>query len=244
MEKHNTMKKRVLLKVSGEAFSGHKGHGYDPEAVDYLTDEIVKVATLCELGIVVGGGNLFRGSKQGKELGLVSNKEEESSAHYVGMIATILNGIILNTKLKQRGIDRRHQSSILISAVVEPFIQQRAIRHLEKGRVVIFSGGTGNPFSTTDSAMMLRALQIDASLVLKGTKVDGIYEEDPVRNASAKFIPQITFNDYLQLDLKILDAPAVSQARDNNQPIQIFNFFVPGNLKKIIEGESVGSVIN
>lgn len=238
------MKKRVLLKISGEAFSGKKGFGYDPAAVDYLTSEIAQVASLCELAIVVGGGNLFRGSKEGKELGLDSDNEDRAAAHYIGMTMTIANGRLLRQKLKQRGIDSRLQSGLSIQAVAEPYIQLRAIRHLEKGRVVIFSGGTGNPFSTTDSAMMLRALEIGATEVLKGTKVEGIYERDPMQDPFAQFISEITFNEFLQRDLKILDATAISLARDSNQLVKIFNFFTPGNLKKVIKGESVGSIIH
>jgi len=238
----NPIKKRVLLKISGEAFSGKSGFGYESNAVDYLINEIVAVAGLCELGIVVGGGNLFRGSIQGKTLGLDSN-EEKAEAHYVGMLMTIANGKILGAKLKHRGIENRHQSGIEAKKIAEPFIQLRATRHLEKGRVVIFSGGTGNPFSTTDSAMMLRALEIGAAVVLKGTKVDGIYEEDPEKNPDARFIERISPDDYLRRNLRILDAGAVSQARDERVPIHVFNFFVPGNLKRVIQGEKIGSVI-
>ena len=237
-------KERVLLKISGEAFSGERGFGYSLKAVDYLVEEIAQVASLCELGIVVGGGNLFRGSKEGKELGLNSDTEDRTAAHFIGMTMTIANGILLRQKLSQRGIDNRLQSGLDIKTIAEPFIQLRAIRHLEKGRIVIFSGGTGNPFFTTDSAMMLRALEIGAGKVLKGTKVDGVYEEDPRLNPSAKFIPAITFDEYLRRNLKIFDTTAISQARENNQPMHVFNFFVPGNLKKIVEGEHVGSVIH
>jgi len=230
---------RVLLKISGEALSGKRGFGFDEHAISYLADEIASVSMQCELGIVVGGGNIFRGSVHGRKLEM-----NDIDADYTGMSATITNGAILRDYLAQRGVDIRHQSALAINAVAEPFIRLRAIRHLEKGRVVIFSGGTGNPCFTTDTAMVLRAREIGASLVLKGTKVRGIFDGDPESNPKAKLILKITHDEFLRRNLKILDATAVSLARDKGVQIRVFDIFTPSNLRRILQGnENIGSLI-
>jgi uridylate kinase len=242
---HGSRPKRVLLKLSGEALS-RNSNIFDRDAVDHVVREITNVSIDCELGIVIGGGNIFRGSIQGKTLGM-----EEERAHYVGMLATIVNGEILRDRLKthlgERGfgqIDVRLQSKLKIDKVAEPFIQLRAVRHLEKGRIVIFSGGTGNPFFTTDTAMTVTALEIKADLILKGTKVDGIFDCDPATNPDAVFIPRMTHEEYMGRGIDtILDRTAVAQAQEHNTPIRVFNIFTQGNLKRVIMGEDVGSLI-
>ncbi|NPB03252.1 MAG: UMP kinase [Thermotogae bacterium] len=231
--------KRVLLKVSGEILAGDRGFGIDASVLDVLSDEILEVYRLgVEMALVVGGGNILRGT-QSDTLGI-----DRVTGDYMGMLATVLNALALQSILEKKSAQTRVMSAIEVERVAEPYIRRRAIRHLEKGRIVIFAGGTGNPFFSTDSAAALRASEINADVILKGTKVDGVYTDDPNRNPKAKKIARLSYTDFLVRDLKVLDASAVDIARQSGIPIIVFNLTQPGELKKVVLGQSVGTIIH
>jgi len=230
--------RRVLLKLSGEALGGEAGVGICPEVVHDMARQIHEVRALgVEVVIVVGGGNIFRG-QQGSERGI-----ERATGDYMGMLATIINALALQDALEKAGVATRVQSAINVSQVAEPFIRRRAVRHLEKGRVVIFSGGTGNPYFSTDTAAALRANEIGAEVILKATKVDGIYDCDPKKNPRAKRFDTITYLEALQRRLKVMDSTAFSLCMDNKMPIIVFDLFKPHNIKRVVMGEKVGTVV-
>ncbi|OGW75009.1 MAG: UMP kinase [Nitrospirae bacterium RIFCSPHIGHO2_02_FULL_40_19] len=230
--------KRVLLKLSGEALMGEKGYGIDQKIVQFISKEIEDVSSFgVQLAVVIGGGNIFRGLEASSE-GM-----ERTTADYMGMLATVLNALALQNALEHRGIPTRVLSAIEMRELAEPYIRRRAMRHLEKGRVVIFAAGTGNPYFTTDTAAALRAMEIGAHVILKATKVDGVYSSDPMKDPRAKKFPEITFIDVLKKGLKVMDSTAVSLCMDNNLPIVVFNLMGKGNVKKIIEGKKVGTLV-
>jgi len=230
--------KRVLLKLSGEALAAGQGFGVDPIRVQEIAAEIKEVYDLgVQLAIVVGGGNFFRGvAVQAKEMDRVS-------ADHMGMLATMINALALQDALEKRGVFTRVMSAIEMNQVAEPFIRRRAIRHLEKQRCVIFGAGTGNPYFSTDTAASLRAMEIKADVIMKATKVNGIYDADPMIVKDATMFDQITYMDVLQKGLRVMDATAISLCKDNNLPMIIFNLNVPGNIRRVITGERVGSLV-
>jgi uridylate kinase len=230
--------KRILLKLSGEALAAGQGFGVDATRVHEIAAEVADVHKLgIEIGLVVGGGNFFRGvSEQAKDMDRVS-------ADHMGMLATVINALALRDALEKAGVHTRVMSAIEMHQVAEPFIRLRAIRHLEKGRVVIFAAGTGNPYFSTDTAASLRAMEIKADVIMKATKVEGIYDSDPKKNSHAKMYESITFTDVLKLGLGVMDATAISLCRENNLPILIFNLNVAGNIRRVCLGEKVGSVV-
>ncbi len=231
--------KRVLLKLSGEALAGDKGFGVDTTRIHEIAAEIQDVHSLSvQIAIVIGGGNFFRGvAEQAKDMDRVA-------ADHMGMLATVINAIALQDALEKRSIHTRVMSAIEMHEVAEPFIRRRAIRHLEKQRVVIFAAGTGSPYFSTDTAASLRAMEIKADVILKATKVDGIYDADPVIVKEARFIDQITYMDVLKKGLKVMDATAISLCKDNNLPIVVFNLNRPGNIRRVVTGEKVGSLVS
>jgi uridylate kinase len=229
---------RVLVKLSGEALGGKDGVGICPEAVHHLAAQIREVRELgVQVVVVVGGGNIFRGLS-GSERGI-----ERATGDYMGMLATIINSLALQDALEKLGCPTRVQSAIAMSQVAEPFIRRRAVRHLEKGRVVIFGGGTGNPYFSTDTAAALRANEIGAEVILKATKVDGIYDSDPKKNPKAKRFAAISYLDAMQKRLKVMDSTAFSLCMDNKMPIIVFDFFKPHNLRRAVSGEKVGTLV-
>ena len=231
--------KRVLLKVSGEALMGEKGYGIAPAVIDSIAEEIKGVNDAgVAIAIVIGGGNIFRG------LGSTASGMERASADYMGMLATVLNALALQDALEKKGVVTRVQSAIEMRALAEPYIRRRAIRHLEKKRVVIFAAGTGNPYFSTDTAASLRAMEIGADVILKGTKVDGVYDSDPVVNKDAKRFTTLTYLDVLKMGLKVMDATAISLCKDNNLPIIVFNLREKGNVRRVVMGEDIGTVIS
>lgn len=231
--------RRVLLKLSGEALMGSGSFGIDPDVVRILSDELASVHALgVELALVVGGGNIFRGVKA------ASAGMDRVSGDHMGMLATLINSLALQDQLEQRGIQTRVLSAIEIRQVAEPFIRRRAIRHLEKGRVIILAAGTGNPYFTTDSAAALRAMEVKAEVLLKATKVDGIYSADPVSNPDATKFPRITYREVLERELKVMDATAISLCMDNKLPIVVFNIRQDGNIRRVIHGEPIGTVVS
>ncbi len=230
--------KRVLLKLSGEALMGQKGYGIDPNTVNYMAQEIKKAYDLgVEIAIVIGGGNIFRGI-EAAEQGI-----ERATADYMGMLATVMNALALQNALEKIGMNTRVQSAIEMRELAEPYIRRKAIRHLEKGRVVIFAAGTGNPYFTTDTAAALRAIEIGADVILKGTKVDGIYSSDPVKDPKAKKFETLTYMDVIRNSLKVMDSTAITLCMDNNLPIVVFNIRTPDSLQRIILGEKIGSIV-
>lgn len=231
--------RRLLLKLSGEFLAGSKGFGISVEATQTLSQEIAATKRRnVQLAIVVGGGNFWRGAQHGSGM-------DPATADYVGMLATIMNAVALQDALEQHDIDTRVQTAITVQEIAEPYIRRRALRHLEKGRVVIFGGGTGNPFFTTDTAATLRALEIDADMVLMAkNKVDGVYSADPKTNPDAVKYDELTYLDVLNQNLKVMDATAVSLCMSKNMPITVFDIFTPGNLEKVIAGERVGTLIH
>ena len=236
--KKKAVYKRVLLKLSGEALLGKQSSGVDPEVASFIAAEIKSVADLdIQLAIVIGGGNIFRG------LEASSRGMDRTSADYMGMLATVMNSLALQSALEMRGIPTRVQSSIEMREIAEPFIQRRAIRHLEKGRIVIFAGGTGNPYFTTDTAASLRAMEINADVIMKATKVDGVYDSDPVKNKAAVMYDKISYIDVLSKNLKVMDATAISLCRDNKLPILVFNMQKKGNIRRAICGEKIGTYV-
>ena len=230
--------KRVLLKLSGEALMGNQSFGIDEEVVARVADEIRDICELgVELAVVVGGGNIIRGvTASGRGLDRVTGDN-------MGMLATVINALALQDALEKRGVTTRVQTAIEIRDVAEPFIRRRAIRHLEKGRVVIFAGGTGNPYFTTDSAAGLRANEIHAEVLLKGTNVDGVYTADPAKDSAAELLHEVSYQQVLEKNLRVMDTAAISLCRDNDIPIIVFKLMEPGNLRRVVCGESVGSVV-
>jgi uridylate kinase len=230
--------KRILLKLSGEALMGSQGHGIDLTVIDKIASEIKEVAgNGIEIAIVIGGGNIFRG------LSAAAKGMERASADYMGMLATVLNALALQNTLENKGVATRVQSAIEMRELAETYIRRRAVRHLEKKRVVIFAAGTGNPYFTTDTAAALRAMEIGAEVIMKATKVDGVYSADPVKDPSAVKYDRLSYLDVLQKNLKVMDATAISLCMDNNLPIIVFNLNVPGNIKKIVAGEPLGTLV-
>ncbi|HEY5497985.1 MAG TPA: UMP kinase [Syntrophales bacterium] len=229
---------RVLLKLSGEALEGERSFGIDFDTVNVIAQEIKEVVDLgVQLGLVVGGGNIWRGAEAAKR-GM-----ERSAADYTGMLATLINCLALQHALEHIGVQTRVQSALGVQEIAEPYIQRRAIRHLEKGRVVIFAGGTGNPFFTTDTAASLRAVEIRAEVIMKATKVDGVYDRDPVGNPDAVMFKKISYNEVLTNNLKVMDATAISMCRENGLPIIVFNLKKTGNIKAVICGNNIGTLV-
>ncbi len=230
--------KRVLLKLSGEALMGNLAYGIDPAVVDGISKEVADVvASGVEVAIVVGGGNIFRGV-QGAASGM-----ERATADYIGMIATVMNAITLQDSLERAGVETRVQTAIAMQEVAEPYIRRRAIRHLERGRVVVFGAGSGNPFFTTDTTAALRAAEIGADLLFKATKVDGIYDADPKKNPNAKRFESLTYAHVMANDLNVMDSTAIALCKDNNIPIMVFDLSVPGNVRRAVMGETIGTIV-
>lgn len=230
--------KRVLLKLSGEVLGGSQGYGIDPEVITAIALEIKDVvASGVELALVIGGGNIFRG------LAASSKGMDRASADYMGMLATMINALAMQDALEQVGVDTRVQSAIAMQAVAEPYIRRKAVRHLEKGRVVIFGAGTGNPYFTTDTAASLRAMEINAEVILKGTKVDGVYSADPKKDPDAVKFLTLSYIDVLKKGLAVMDATATSLCMDNNLPIIVFDVGVSGNVKRVVMGEEIGTIV-
>jgi uridylate kinase len=230
--------RRILLKISGELLAGAQGYGIDPIVLESLADEIGSVSKLgVEVAIVIGGGNIFRG------IAASATGMERASADYMGMLATMLNALALQNALERKGILTRVQSAIEMRQLAEGYIRRRAIRHLEKKRVVIFAGGTGNPYFSTDTAAALRAMEIGADVIMKGTKVDGIYEADPVTHPTAKMFAELPFLSILNKHLKVMDSTAITLCMDNNLPLIVFNLKEPGNLKRIVQGDRIGTLV-
>ncbi|HKN87733.1 MAG TPA: UMP kinase [Nitrospiraceae bacterium] len=229
---------RVLLKISGELLAGDQGYGIHPKVLDDLSSEIGSVVALgVEVAVVIGGGNIFRG------IAASATGMERASADYMGMLATILNALALQNALERKNITTRVQSAIEMRQLAEGYIRRRAIRHLEKKRVVIFAGGTGNPYFSTDTAAVLRAMEIGAEVVMKGTKVDGIYEADPVTNPTAKKFTELPFLSILNQNLKVMDSTAITLCMDNKLPLIVFNLKEPGNLLRVVQGDKIGTLV-
>jgi uridylate kinase len=230
---------RVLLKLSGEALSGGPdGKSVEPETLAAISEELAEVRALgCEIGIVIGGGNIFRGLKGS------ANGMDRTAADHMGMLATVINGIALQDALEKAGVDTRVMSALDIEAVCEPYIRRRAVRHLEKGRVVIFVAGTGNPYFSTDTAAALRAMEIRADALCKATKVDGIYDKDPTKYDDATMVPRLSYDRFLMDRVGVMDATAVALCRDNNLPIRVFQLAQRGNIKRVVMGADVGSLV-
>lgn len=230
---------RILLKLSGEALMGNRQYGIDPERLAEYAQEIKAVVDRgIEVAIVIGGGNIFRG------VAGASKGMDRVQADHMGMLATVINGLALQSALEDADIQTRLQSAVKINEVAEPFIRRKAMRHLEKGRVVIFGGGTGNPYFTTDSAAVLRAIEIHADVILKGTRVDGIYTADPEKDKAATKFDFITFDDVLKKGLKVMDTTAFTLSQENELPIIVFDMNTPGNLLKVVTGERIGTKVN
>jgi len=233
------MKKRVVIKLSGEALSGEKETGIDVDVVGKVISKIIEVTkTKHQISIVVGGGNFFRGRE------IATGGDERAAADYIGMLATAMNALVLQIELEKKGIETRVQTALNIQAVAEPFIRRRAVRHLEKGRVVIFAAGTGLPFNSTDLASVVRALEIDADMVLKATLVDGVYSGDPKKDRSARKLKKVSFEDIRQKHLKVMDLPAVTLAEENHLPIRVFKLFGKSSIVDVIEGTGEFSEIS
>mgnify|MGYP000362523844 FL=1 len=230
--------KRILLKLSGEALLGERQYGIDPVRISQYAQEIKKATNLgVEIAVVIGGGNIFRG------VSAASNGMDRVQADYMGMLATVINGLALQSALEEENVPTRLQTAIKIEAVAEAYIKRKAVRHLEKKRVVIFGAGTGNPFFTTDSAAVLRAIEVNADVILKGTRVDGIYDSDPEKNKNATQYDSISFESVLRKNLKVMDSTAFTLSQENNLPIIVFNMNKQGNLLKIISGEKIGTIV-
>ena len=231
--------KRILLKLSGEALMGSRQYGIDPTRLSEYAHDIKEITSLgVEVAIVIGGGNIFRGVSG------ASNGMDRVQGDHMGMLATVINGLALQSALEDSGIPTRLQTAIKINEVAEPFIRRKAMRHLEKGRVVIFGGGTGNPYFTTDSAAVLRAIEMEADVILKGTRVDGIYSSDPEKDKTAVKFDFISFEDVLKKGLKVMDTTAFTLSQENNLPIIVFDMNKKGNLLKVVSGENVGTTVN
>ncbi len=238
MEGRRPRYRRVLLKLSGEVLAGKAGFGIDPSALMRLSREIKEVRDLgVQVAVVIGGGNIFRGLS-GLEAGI-----DRATGDYMGMLATLINALALQSSLEKLGVPTRVMTPFEIRQLAEPYIRRRAIRHLEKGRVVIFAGGTGNPFFTTDTAAALRAAEIEADVILKATKVDGVYDKDPVKNKDAVRFKSINYIDVLDRGLKVMDSTAISLCMENSIPILVFSVVEPGNIKRVVMGEDVGTIV-
>ncbi|HWU38337.1 MAG TPA: UMP kinase [Candidatus Acidoferrum sp.] len=230
--------RRILLKISGEALAGDQEYGISTEVVRFIAEEVREVHQVgVQLGMVIGGGNIFRG------VGASAKGMDRSSADYMGMLATVMNGLALQDSLEKAGVDTRVQTAIEMREVAEPFIRRRALRHLEKGRVVIFVGGTGNPYFTTDTAAALRAMEINADVVFKATKVDGVYTADPKTDPTAEKFDELTYIEVLSRRLKVMDSTAISLCMDNRFPIVVFNLNEKGRLRQLVFGERVGTLV-
>jgi len=230
--------RRILLKISGEILAGDQGYGIQPSVLEGLAGEIASVVALeVEVALVIGGGNIFRG------IAASATGMERASADYMGMLATVLNALALQNALERQGVTTRVQSAIEMRQLAEGYIRRRAIRHLEKKRVVIFAGGTGNPYFSTDTAAVLRAMEIGAEVIMKGTKVDGVYEADPVTNPTAKMFNEVPFLSILNKNLKVMDSTAVTLCMDNNLPLIVFNLKARGNLGKVVCGDKIGTLV-
>jgi uridylate kinase len=231
--------KRILLKLSGEALMGEQAYGVDPAVANRIAQDVSEIQSLgVQTSIVIGGGNIFRG------LAASARGMDRSTADYMGMLATVINALALQDALEKHGVPTRVLTAIEMRAVAEPFIRRRAIRHLEKGRVVVFAAGTGNPYFTTDTAAALRAMEVKAEVILKATKVDGIYTADPVRYPDATRYDNISYLQVLQERLQVMDATAISLCMDNKLPIVVFNLLTPGNIRRVIMGDAVGTVVS
>ena len=233
--------KRIILKLSGEALQDRSGSGedIDVDIINSIASQVKDIKLLgVEVGIVIGGGNIVRGGEFYQKQGI-----DRSTADYMGMLATVINGLALQAAFEKRGMHTRLQTAIHMEEIAEPYIRRRAMRHLEKGRIVIFAAGTGNPYFTTDTAAVLRAVEVSASAILKATKVDGVYSADPLKSKSAKKFDSLTYMDVLKKELKVMDLTAISLCKDNKLPIVVFNMFKPGNIKRIVMGEKIGTVI-
>lgn len=229
---------RILLKLSGELLAGGKGLGIDPATIEQLTNEIIDVHEMgVEVGVVIGGGNIFRGVQADKQ-GM-----DRANGDYMGMLATVINALALQDIMERKGLATRVLSAIEMRQIAEPYIRRRATRHLEKRRVVIFASGTGNPYFTTDTAASLRAMEIGAEVLLKGTKVDAVYDRDPVKYSDAKPYTKVSFMDVLKNEIKVMDAAAISLCMENNLPIIVFNIGTHGNLRKVVCGEPLGTLV-
>ncbi len=231
--------KRILLKLSGEILAGADGFGIDPSKASYLANEIKSIHDLkIDIGLIIGAGNIFRGMEA------ASRGMDRVTGDYLGMLATIMNAISVQDALEKVGCETRTLSAIDVKQISEPYIRRRAIRHIEKGRIVIVAGGTGNPFFTTDSAAALRATELGAEIVIKGTKVNGIYDKDPVKYNNAKKYTKISFDKVLKDNLRVMDLTAITLCKENNLPIQVFDIKIPGALKEIISGEHIGTLVS
>jgi uridylate kinase len=230
--------KRILLKLSGEALMGDQNYGIDPAVATRIAQDVAEIQSLgVQTAIVIGGGNIFRG------LAASAKGMDRSTGDYMGMLATVINALALQDALEKNGVPTRVLTAIEMRAVAEPFIRRRAVRHLEKGRVVVFAAGTGNPYFTTDTAAALRAMEMKAEVILKATKVDGIYTADPVKNPDATRYDRISYLQVLQERLQVMDATAISLCMDNKLPILVFNMKTPGNIRRVVMGEAVGTVV-
>lgn len=230
--------KRILLKLSGESLMGDREYGIDPKIVTRYAEELAAIEKLgVQIGIVIGGGNIYRGM-EGSADGI-----DKVTGDQMGMLATVINALALQNALEHKGLKTRCLSAINMERIAEPFIRRRAIRHLEKGRVVIFAAGTGNPYFTTDTAAVLRAIEIEADVIIKGTRVDGVYDCDPEKNSAAILLPEISYADVLKKDLHVMDLTAITLSKENNLPLVIFNMNIQGNLKRVVCGEAVGSKV-
>jgi uridylate kinase len=230
--------RRILLKLSGEALMGDLGYGIDPTIVQNIAQEVAEVvASGTQIAIVVGGGNIFRGVKA-SAAGM-----DRATADYIGMIATVMNAMTLQDALEQAGVPTRVQTAIAMQEVAEPYIRRRAMRHLEKGRIVVFGAGSGNPFFTTDTTAALRAAEIDADVIFKATKVDGVYDADPATHPEAKRFESLTYNHVLANDLRVMDSTAIALCKENDIPIVVFNLFERGNISRAVAGETIGTTV-
>jgi len=238
MEKKQSVYKRILLKLGGESFSGEKKFGIDIDRVNFISEELAEIKEMgVQIAIVIGGGNIFRG-KEASAKGI-----NQASADYMGMLGTVINALALQDSLEKLNIETRVQTAIEMKAIAEPYIRRRAIRHLEKGRIIILAAGTGHPFFTTDTAAALRAIELDAEAMLKATKVDGIYETDPLINSNALKFKKLNFLEFLNKNLKVMDATSISLCMENKVPVIVFNLNLPGNIKKVILGEPIGTIV-
>jgi len=234
-----TIYKRIVLKLSGEALEGDRGFGIDPKTISTIAKQIKDVRSLgVDIVCIIGGGNFFRGV-EGEKNGI-----DRATADYIGMLATVMNGLVMSDALEKVVVQTRVQSALEIKALCEPYIRRRAMRHLEKGRVVIFAAGTGNPFFTTDTAAALRAVEMNANVILKATKVNGVYDKDPVKHKNAKMFARLSYLDVIQKQLRVMDTTATSLCMENKLPIVVFNMNQPGNIRRVVMGEKIGTVVS
>lgn len=238
-ERDDLKYQRVLLKLSGEAMAGDQGFGISPKVIDRLSDDVLAVKSMgVSLSLVIGGGNIVRGTEASEE-GM-----DRVNADYMGMLATVINALALQDRIERKGIDTRVMSAIRMEELAEPYIRRRALRHLEKERLVIFAGGTGNPYFSTDTAAVLRAIEMEADVIIKGTKVAGVYSADPVHNPTAEFLPHLTFHEVMTRELAVMDAAAVSLCKDNRLPIIVLDLGKPGAVAAAVRGEQVGTLVS